>query len=184
MTNRSQTCFCFLRPLLLLPRLSLPPSTLPFNLPPSFSFFDSATEPNISLVQLIQHLRGMSFLSGPLMCIIEKSVPTGAGKSADLLLKEKKRFKSGVRIQGQFIIRARVQQATECSGRLLGKRFNNMSFDSLTVLMWEARKCQGHRINKPPRSPNPVQAVSENKPLCPPSECEHMCCEKKACKKI
>lgn len=69
------------------------------------------------------------------MCIIEKSVPTGAGKSADLLLKEKKRFKSGVRIQGQFIIMARVQQATECSGRLLGKRFNNMSFDSLTVLM-------------------------------------------------
>lgn len=42
------------------------------------------------------------------MCIIEKSVPTGADKSADLLLKEKKRFKSEVRIQGQFIIRARV----------------------------------------------------------------------------
>lgn len=77
----------------------------------------------------------MSFLSGTLMCIIKQSVPTGMGKSVDLLLKEEKRFKSGVRIQGQFIIRDRVQQGTGCSGRLLGKRFNNMSFDFLTMLM-------------------------------------------------
>lgn len=62
----------------------------------------------------------MSFLSGPLMYIIMESVPTGSDKSANLLREESgggSVLRSPVRIQGQFIIRARVQQGKE-GGRM------------------------------------------------------------------
>lgn len=56
----------------------------------------------------------MSFLPEPLMCIIMQSVPTGSGKSADLLSESRGGgLRSPVRIQGQFIITARVRQGTE-----------------------------------------------------------------------
>lgn len=77
---QSQTCSSLLCPSFIPSRFT------------SIAFFVSHTELNISSVPFMQH-RGEIFLSEPLMCIIMQSVPTGSGKSADLLWKERRGFK-------------------------------------------------------------------------------------------
>lgn len=87
------------------PLILLPPS---FPSPPSPSLVHSQNQTS-HRSQSCSIGGEMSFLLEPLMCIIMQSVPTGSCKSADLLWEERRGFK----IQGQFIITARVLQDTK-----------------------------------------------------------------------
>lgn len=87
------------------PIILLPPS---FPSPPSPSMVHSQNQTS-QRPQSCSVGGEMSFLLEPLMCIIMQSVPTRSCKSADLLWEERRGFK----IQGQFIITARVRQGLD-----------------------------------------------------------------------